>query len=327
MKSFNGKLIQRAGEIVSGLLQRDTYHLKDSKRDEGRNGESIYSTDVSYLYGKSMLDLSMKELVSIPKQAFRYQNLLILKLSGNLIKTLPFELIRLRHLEELNLQNNNLEFLPAQICGLVKLQVLNLSYNYLTVLPHSVSNLKQLKALDIAYNNIKTLPDSLMHLQMLEHLDLDGNVLTRIPESLCKLSNLKILKVRHNCLQCVPKQLTKLKKLKELDLKGNCLSSTCPESLRKSLVRIETLEIDMELPFENNKNGEANLFKVCFPNNRKKETEIGMEIKKQDVMSHTHEKEASCPIESRFHDTFEEDPIYDFRSFAFSNVVNSSKHK
>jgi Leucine-rich repeat (LRR) protein len=99
------------------------------------------------------LDLSDKELKSIPMDVFSQINLTSLNLSKNKLTSAPQSQIgQLKNLETLNLSNNSLTGLPAELGQLSKLKVLDVSNNNLTGLPMELGNLTQLQILDISGN-------------------------------------------------------------------------------------------------------------------------------------------------------------------------------
>ena len=116
-----GTSFRKVGELFSDILQRDKYDLA-TLEDDPRAGQKLDTDSVS-LEGRVALDLSMRELRSVPVFIFNRNRAQILRLNGNYLRTLPFELAKMTKLEELYLQNNNLQFLPAQACTLVNLQV------------------------------------------------------------------------------------------------------------------------------------------------------------------------------------------------------------
>lgn len=78
-----------------------------------------------------------------------------LDLSGRELKSLPTEIFDLKSLEELDLSNNKLDSLDEKIGNLTGLKFLDLSGNNLLSLPRSLLNLKVLTNLNVSYNPLK----------------------------------------------------------------------------------------------------------------------------------------------------------------------------
>ena len=310
MITINNKL-RKAGELFSDILQRDTYDLStndDKKSDKTNSKDNLALPDTVNLHGRPSLDMSMKELRTIPKRIFKDVDLQILRLNGNFLRALPFELARLRNLEELYLQNNKLEFLPAQVCALVNLQVLDISYNEINMLPYSVSHLKNIQVLDLAYNNIKVLPESLGFLQRIEVLNIDGNSMGEINDVVFTLNNITTLKMRQNNLTVLPKQLSKLKKLRELCFSGNQITKL-PESLKSFLRKIENVDMDSILKQQEIRRTTSPLLGCLKAEDDK---ECRNEQERERIKSIVRSGELGPHYD-------ENDPVYQFTSYAFPN--------
>ncbi len=103
------------------------------------------------------LDLSNKNLTSIPNYVFSQTNLEELNVSGNSIGgAFQGEMRHLQNLRILDASNNALTGVPAEVGQLQNLEVLDLSNNKLTGLPYELGNLKKLKVLNISGNNYST---------------------------------------------------------------------------------------------------------------------------------------------------------------------------
>jgi len=102
---------------------------------------------------KNQLDLSNKQLKTVPSYVFNLTNLEVLDLSNNqLTGSLPAKIRQLQNLKVLNLSNNLMTGVPAEIGQLKNLQVLNLANNQLTGLPIELKNLSNLETLNISNN-------------------------------------------------------------------------------------------------------------------------------------------------------------------------------
>ncbi len=95
-------------------------------------------------------------------------------LSGKQLTTIPESVLNQTDITSLNLSNNQLVTLPSEIGKLVNLGVLNVENNRLESLPPEVGQLVKLKSADFSNNRILTLPTELGTLTQLESLNLDG---------------------------------------------------------------------------------------------------------------------------------------------------------
>ncbi len=102
---------------------------------------------------EDQLDLSGRQLTSVPLNVFTQTHLVSLDLSKNaLTGALPAEIRHLKHLTRLDLSDNAFTGVPAEVGQLTELTELDLSNNNLTGLPHELGNLKQLQRLDLRGN-------------------------------------------------------------------------------------------------------------------------------------------------------------------------------
>jgi Leucine-rich repeat (LRR) protein len=101
----------------------------------------------------NILDLSSRELKSIPSDVFDRKNLEELNVSHNLLTgSIQSQIGQLSNLKIFNASDNLMTGVPAEIGRLQKLEVLNLSNNQLTGLPNELGNLKNLKTLNLSGN-------------------------------------------------------------------------------------------------------------------------------------------------------------------------------
>ena len=104
------------------------------------------------------LDLSSRQLGSLPDSIGQFTFLERLDLSGNQLKTLPEGFGELINLKMLNIHTNKiLEMLPSTFRNLTKLETLEASYNSFTSLPSLIGDLKSLQTLSISHNKLDLL--------------------------------------------------------------------------------------------------------------------------------------------------------------------------
>ncbi|OLT62359.1 COR domain-containing protein [Moorena bouillonii] len=162
---------------------------------------------IGKLTNLTKLNLSGNQLTIVPESIGKLTNLTELNLSGNKLTTVPESIGKLTNLTELNLSKNQLTIVPESIGKLTNLTKLNLSFNHfnqLTIVPESIGKLTNLTELNLSTNNLKKIPESINKLILLTQLDLSFNQLTIVPESITKLSNLTQLNLRDNPLKNIP---------------------------------------------------------------------------------------------------------------------------
>jgi small GTP-binding protein len=121
-----------------------------------------------------------KELLKIIEHAAREKQFQ-LNLSLKNIKSLPSKIGNLVNLIELDLQGNQLSSIPREIGNLKKLKILDLGVNQISLLPTEIGNLENLTYLNLRGNKLSTLPSEIGNLKNLNILMLDGNKLERPP--------------------------------------------------------------------------------------------------------------------------------------------------
>ncbi|KAJ3176710.1 hypothetical protein HDU87_004849 [Geranomyces variabilis] len=127
-----------------------------------------------------------------------------LNLSDRNLASLPPEVGSLVTLERLGLSNNMLTALPAEIAGLVHLRYLNLRSNQIREFPTVICQLACLEILDISRNRLKKMPASFGNLMNLKVLSLARNKLHQLPQYIGSMAQLTVLKLEHNPLQWPP---------------------------------------------------------------------------------------------------------------------------
>src|SRR6202522_3949515 len=94
-----------------------------------------------------VLNVSYKQLQTIPKELGQLASLQILYLSNNQLQTIPKELGQLASLQRLDLDNNQLQTIPKELGQLASLQTLYLHNNQLQTIPKELGQLASLRIL------------------------------------------------------------------------------------------------------------------------------------------------------------------------------------
>ncbi|MCQ1535673.1 GTP-binding protein [Methanosarcina sp. KYL-1] len=175
------------------------------------------------------LNLSSKNLTSLPPEISELKNLTHLYIFNNQLTSLPSEISGLKNLTHLYISHNQLTSLPPEISELKNLTHLYIFNNQLTSLPPEISGLENLTQLYISHNQLTSLPSELSELKNLTILDISYNQLTSLPSELSKLKNLIELDMIRNQLTSLPSELSELKNLTQLQISGNQLTSLPPE--------------------------------------------------------------------------------------------------
>ena len=123
------------------------------------------------------LNLSGRNLSSIPCKVFEYKNLTKLILSHNNIETIPSEITKLKHLKVLDVSHNNIKQIYAPVFNLPRLRILNISYNHIINLPKQIES-SQLQFLIASNNEISNI--KIDKLSKLKKLVVNDNKLTSL---------------------------------------------------------------------------------------------------------------------------------------------------
>jgi len=175
------------------------------------------------------LDLSQKQLATLPPELAQLSNLQILDLSGNQLSTVPPELAQLTNLQQLDLSDNQLSQIPPEIAQLTRLVRLSVTKNGLRQLPGEIGDLRRLKTLGLGNNQLTQLPPEIGQLTNLTRLVLSGNELTYLPPELGRLANLAHLSLSRNKLVELPGEISELGSLIQLVVSVNQLTRLPPE--------------------------------------------------------------------------------------------------
>ncbi len=255
------------------------------------------------------LDLSKRNLTSVPAEVTQLTSLTSLNLSFNELTSLPVEITRLTNLTSLNLNNNRLPSLPAEVTRLTSLTDLSLSRNQLTSLPAEIKRLTKLAHLLLSGNQLTSLSAEVTRLTSLTYLSLRDNELTRLPAGFPRLTNLTGLDLASNQLTRLPAKFTRLTNLTYLDLRNNPLPIS-PEALRDprdvkaifvALSGLETGERLNEaklLVVGDGKVGKSSVVERLITNtfNPNKQTTLGVEINDEMQILQSEVKRKKDPI-------------------------------
>lgn len=176
----------------------------------------------------SVLEGSMCDLESLPKDMGLLTNLTTIKLANNFIDSLPPSISRLAKLEELDLSANLIRSLPMDIGNLQSLEVLLVGMNHLTELPEGIGDLKSLKTFNVSNNALNALPQSMENLERLEKFlvfnftkSSRGNPYDFSRDIYRKDFPITKRELKENRLEKLPLNLEKWKAVKNIDLSGN----------------------------------------------------------------------------------------------------------
>uniref|UniRef100_A0A665V805 Leucine rich repeat containing 18b n=1 Tax=Echeneis naucrates TaxID=173247 RepID=A0A665V805_ECHNA len=180
------------------------------------------------LDGKRRLDLSFKELATVPKCIQKLCSVDELDLSRNLIREIPNFIENFANITVLDLHSNYLEGIPVTIGRLHNLQVLNLCNNRLTSLPSELGLLKKLHTLNLGLNQLESLPGSIGALKELRHIGLSDNLFTRVPACLSRMNKLEKVNLDRNPISESTPSCESVMTTKRLYLvTENCLCEDC----------------------------------------------------------------------------------------------------
>ena len=185
--------------------------------------------------GATHLDLSYRELDSLPPEIGVLAQLTHLDLRGNELSALPPAVGLLRNLEQLDLRHNRITELPIELGRLTKLTRLDLRNNRLTALPSHIGQLGHLRYLDVRENQLQIFPPALLQLSELEELHIWSNPILAVPYKIGRLTGLRTLNLGGSDIDAVPPGIWQLGELEHLMLEHTRISKIPPEiaNLRK----------------------------------------------------------------------------------------------
>ena len=152
----------------------------------------------------TVLNLSHKNLTSLPSSIGKLKKLTILDLEDNRLNSLPSSIGNLKNLIYIDLEGNRLNSIPESIFKLKKLEELRLSQNYLESVPRQIGNLKKLRYLGLAGNKLTSLPDEIGRLPILSSIYIHSNPNLRIIPRTLDRSGLRITKNNSTRFEHIP---------------------------------------------------------------------------------------------------------------------------
>lgn len=216
------------------------------------NQEVLAIIDKAAANRATQLNISGRNIDSLPSEIGNLKDLLSLTIYGTNIRELPPQIGELTNLKKLDIIRNGVSILPIEIGGLINLETLSLSHNHLSALPAWIGKLKNLNQLYVFNNNLTELPSEIGDCKKLEILGLTSNQIAEIPPDIGNLSDLKVLHLSNNKLVKLPLQIGKLSNLRELYLRDNEISSLPPEIRSKSvqeIIRFYKQKLDNDTDF------------------------------------------------------------------------------
>ncbi|XP_078687163.1 uncharacterized protein LOC144919561 [Branchiostoma floridae x Branchiostoma belcheri] len=255
------KLLLKAGDIEQnpGPTLRetdpDTDEVEEQSLTPRQNDDGLLE-----------LDLSGRNMSSMPNKVFQQNDIQVLNLQRNSIKVIPTDIGMLFQLRHLDISCNKLSHLPDSISSLSNLEELNISENKIHEFPKGMKNMQALKLLIYRNNALVTIPEQVFSFPVIEELDVSDNELSEVsplignllsvkvlnlrwnqslqtlPKELCQLSNLEEINLSVCDIGCLPDDIGKLRKLKTIKLSCNRISSL-PASVFESLGNLEELDL------------------------------------------------------------------------------------
>lgn len=125
--------------------------------------------------GCTHLDLSNKDIVSLPEEIGELTQLETLDISFNHISKLPDSIVNLVNLENLFMMRNSIKELPQNIDKLGKLKSLDVSFNPIHSLPPQMGKLDELQSFDASFCLLHSIPSEMINLQKITRIHFDEN--------------------------------------------------------------------------------------------------------------------------------------------------------
>ncbi len=222
------------------LIEKAT--IRGSKGlDLSRKEVTSLPPEISKLSDLTSLNLSGNKLTSLPLEITALSNLIRLDLNDNQLTSLPAELAKLTNLTHLSIGNNQLTRLPPEFAKLTKLTSLVIGGNQLTKFPPEITKLTNLVGISFIHNRLTILPPEIANLSKLVALWLGENQLANVPPEIGRLTNLTDLHLSQNQLTSLPAEIAKLSNLISLYVDNNQLTSVPPEIT--TLTKLASLDL------------------------------------------------------------------------------------
>lgn len=194
------------------------------------------------------LDLSGRDLESLPDSVGMLQDMIALNLSNNRLSILPKSLSTLQHLGNLDIRRNAFVSLPAWLAD-IPLRSLNAASNTLTDV--SVLHMcRELRVLDLSGNAIETLQGCLHPENEIRTLNLSENYIKQLDTCFAGMRYVERLNLSGNMLTHIPVQIGMLESVEMLDLSDNRIAtldetffSLDAESVNLASNRLETVRL------------------------------------------------------------------------------------
>jgi len=223
-------------DTVARSLEGRLAHLDLS----GRNLTSLPEAIGSLRFLRE-IDLGRNHLADLPVSLSNLPRLSLLNLDHNPLVSVPSVLRRLDSLRILDLDSCGLAALPSWIGELGRLWYLGVGENALDSLPSSLSNLGRLSVLAIFQNRIAALPAGMHRLDSLKEIWAETNRLRALPDSFGRILSLRTLQLDNNPLDSLPSDLGSIASLRDLRLTGTPL-----HALPKSLATLPLERLDVQ---------------------------------------------------------------------------------
>ena len=172
----------------------------------------------------TFIDLSNRELTSVPKEISLLRNVEEIILSFNKIVKFPQELLSLSRLRDLELFHNELRFIPDEIPLLQSLEKLSLGQNKIESLPDSITTMHHVRELDVSRNRITALPENLSSMKHLREFHAASNLITELPADMGNMHGLLRLDLSNNLIVIIPDDFCEMASIEYLNLSRNYLT-------------------------------------------------------------------------------------------------------
>uniref|UniRef100_A0A8C9PGX4 Leucine-rich repeat-containing protein 39 n=1 Tax=Spermophilus dauricus TaxID=99837 RepID=A0A8C9PGX4_SPEDA len=224
-KEFQHKLVRIWEERVSLTKLKEKVTREDGRVILKIEKEEWKSLPSSLLKLNQLQEWQIHRtgLLKIPEFIGRFQNLIVLDLSRNIISEIPRGIGMSSKLSpSLNKILKRAECGPW-LCSLLKLTHLDLSMNQFTTIPPAVLNMPALEWLDMGSNRLEQLPDAIERMKSLHTFWLQRNQITCLPETISNMKNLGTIVLSNNKLQDIPLCMGEMENLRFVNFRDNPL--------------------------------------------------------------------------------------------------------